>query len=93
MTHGTGSLTSNTPKFHDTNNFAKKRREKKARKKGAKKRREKKARKKARKKGARPLRGAIIRLSQHCCTELYYITGESARGKKVKPKTWRIFLC
>ena len=24
-------------------------------------------------------------------TELYYITGGSARGKKVKPKTWRIF--
>ena len=23
-------------------------------------------------------------------TELYYITGGSARGKKVKPKTWRI---
>ena len=24
-------------------------------------------------------------------TELYYITGGSARGKKVSPKTWRIF--
>ncbi len=24
-------------------------------------------------------------------TELYYITGGSARGKKVKQKTWRIF--
>ena len=23
-------------------------------------------------------------------TELYYITGGSARGKKVSPKTWRI---
>ena len=23
-------------------------------------------------------------------TELYYITGGSARGQKVKPKTWRI---
>ncbi len=28
---------------------------------------------------------------RYTTTELYYITGGSARRKKVKPKTWRIF--
>ena len=34
--------------------------------------------------------GRSLRQYSVCTTELYYITGGSARGQKVKPKTWRI---
>ena len=33
---------------------------------------------------------SFTRLGLFQITELYYITGGSARGKKVSPKTWRI---
>ena len=32
----------------------------------------------------------LCSIKQFRATELYYITGGSARGKKVSPKTWRI---
>ena len=34
--------------------------------------------------------GLHLRYVSGSTTELYYITGGSARGKKVSPKTWRI---